>query len=131
MKRLNDDTAIIRGIFYTGFLFIFNYAALFKIFHWKEMMDGMAWFGFNYTWTTMIGYCELLGVIGLVLGLFYPLIQRLSILWLFPFAIGAFTTHMARSEYHHFYNALFCCIAATVLLLTDKRLRITLLPEEK
>lgn len=66
-NQLKDDTSIIRAIFYTGFLFIFGYAALFKIFHWQEMMQGMAMFGFNTTWTTLIGYAELLGVIGLIL----------------------------------------------------------------
>ncbi|HVI43915.1 MAG TPA: DoxX family protein [Chitinophaga sp.] len=123
-QLLNTDTNIIRGIFYTGFLFIFTYAALYKVFHRAHMMEGMASFGFNTAWTTAIGYGELLGVIGLIAGLFYPIVLRLAILWLIPFAFGAFTVHMAHSEYHHFYNSLFCCIAPVVLFLTDKRLKI-------
>lgn len=122
---MKEDTNIIRAIFYTGFVFIFTYAALYKVFHRERMMQGMASFGFDAAWTTGIGYAELLGVIGLLAGLFYPLVLRLSILWLIPFAMGAFTVHMAYGEYHHYYNSLFCCIAAVVLLLTDKRLKIS------
>lgn len=118
------DTNIIRTIFYAGFVFIFGYAALYKVFERTHMMEGMAAFGFNRTWTIAIGYAELLGVIGLLLGLIYPLVLRLSILWLIPFAIGAFTAHMAYNEYYHYYNALFCCVAPVVLFLTDKRLTI-------
>lgn len=125
---LKGELNIIRGIFYTGFTFIFSYAALFKIFERKRMMQGMVGFGFDTGWTLAIGYAELVGTIGLLLGLVYPLVLRLSVLWLFPFAIGAFTVHMARAEYHHFYNALFCCIAAVVLILTDKKLKITYTP---
>lgn len=125
MQKLYEGTTIIRGIFYAGFLFIFGYAALFKVFEWENMMTGMESFGFNRTWTLIIGYGELLGVIGLLLGLKYPLILRLAILWLVPFAFGAFTAHMARSEYEHYYNALFCCIAPVMLFLTDKRLKLT------
>lgn len=129
MKKIDTDTNIIRAIFYTGFLFIMGYAALFKVFEWKPMMDGMEAFGFNRTFTLIIGYCELLGVIGLLLGLIYPIVLRLAILFLIPFSIGAFTAHLAHSEYYHFYNALFCCIASIVLLATDKRLKITFTAE--
>ncbi|NML21799.1 DoxX family protein [Pseudoflavitalea sp. G-6-1-2] len=125
---LKGDLNIIRGIFYTGFVFIFGYAALFKVFEWPRMMKGMAGFGFNTNWTLFIGYAELVGTIGLLIGLAYPKILRLSILWLFPFAIGAFTVHMANEEYHHYYNSLFCCIAAVVLFLTDKKVKVTYTP---
>lgn len=121
---LNGEVNIIRGIFYAGFTFIFGYAALYKVFEWPPMMTGMESFGFNRTWTLIIGYAELLGFIGLLAGLRYPLILRWSIVWLIPFSIGAFTAHIARSEYHHFYNALFCCIACVVLIVTDQRIKI-------
>jgi hypothetical protein len=121
---LNGEVNIIRAIFYVGFTFIFGYAALFKVFEWPPMMEGMESFGFDRTWTLIIGYAELLGFIGLLAGLRYPLLLRLSILWLIPFSIGAFTAHMARAEYQHFHNALFCCIAAVVLILTDQRVKI-------
>jgi uncharacterized membrane protein YphA (DoxX/SURF4 family) len=124
-KKLYEGTTIIRAIFYVGLLFIMGYAALYKVFEREGMMTGMESFGFNRTWTIAIGYGELLGVIGLLLGLKYPLILRIAILWLIPFAFGAFTAHMARSEYESFYNALFCCIAPIVLFLTDKRLKLT------
>lgn len=125
---LNGDLNIIRGIFYSGFVFIFGYAALYKVFERPGMMQGMAAFGFDTNWTLLIGYAELIGTIGLLIGLAYPRILRLAILWLFPFAIGAFTVHMANEEYHHFYNSLFCCIAPVILFLTDKKLKLTYTP---
>lgn len=126
LTLLQVDTNIIRGIFYAGLLFIMGYAALYKIFFRTAMMEGMAAFGFSTAWTLFIGYAELLGVLGMLAGLYYPLLLRLAILWLLPFAIGAFTVHMAHAEYVHFYNSLFCCIAPVVLLLTDKRLQVRL-----
>jgi hypothetical protein len=125
---LNGELTIIRIIFYAGFTFIFGYAALFKVFEWPPMMTGMEGFGFSRTWTLIIGYAELAGFIGLLVGLRYPLVLIGSVVWLIPFSIGAFTAHMARSEYQHFYNALFCCIASVVLLITDRRLKIVYQP---
>jgi len=51
----------------------------------------------------------------------YPLV-----IWLFPFAIGALMVHFAHHEYIYFYDALFGCIAAVIILITDKHFSITL-----
>ncbi len=92
---------------YAYYLYVFGYASLFKVFQKQSMMQSMDSLGFNKTWTLGIGVGELLGV-----------------LLLFPFAIGAFTAHMAYGEYHHFYNSLMMCILSVVLLATDKNFKI-------
>ena len=117
-------TTIIHWLSYTYYLYVFGYASLFKIFQKDSMMQSMQSLGFNKTWTILIGIGEFIGVVLLLIGLFKPQYKNLAILLLLPFAIGAFTAHMAHQEYHYFYNALLMCILTVVLLTTDKNFRI-------
>lgn len=111
---------------YLWYIYIFGYAGLWKIINVKSMITGMEAFGFNLFWTHVIGWAEFLGVIGLIIGFWKPIVKNISILWLFPFAIGAFTAHMAHKEYHHFFNSLVVCLLSYILLATDKYFRIKL-----
>lgn len=117
---------IVHWIAYAYYLCVFGYASLFKVFQKESMMRGMQLFGFNKTWTILIGIGELIGVLLLVIGLFKPKWKNMAVLLLFPFAIGAFTTHMAHKEYQQFYTSLLMCICSLVILATDKRFRIVL-----
>jgi len=116
---------IVHWLSYAYYLYVFGYASLFKVFQKTSMMQSMQSLGFNKTWTIFIGLGELIGVILLVIGLFKPQYKNLAILLLFPFAVGAFTAHMAHQEYYHFYNSLLMCILSVILLATDKHFRIT------
>ena len=115
---------IAHWIVYAYYVYLFGYASLFKVFRKQSMIDGMRDLGFNETWTLFIGYGELLGVIGLLIGIQHHQIKNVSILWLFPFAIGALMVHFAYQDYQYFYDALLGCIAAVILLVTDKYFRI-------
>ncbi|MCX2679292.1 DoxX family protein [Galbibacter sp. EGI 63066] len=115
---------IIYWLSYAYYLYVFGYASLFKVFQKHSMMESMLSLGFNKTWTILTGVGELIGVILLVIGLIKPLLRNVGILLLFPFAIGAFTAHMAHNEYHHFYNALIMCVLSIVLLVLDKNFKI-------
>jgi hypothetical protein len=106
------------------FVYLFGYASLFKVFQKQSMMEGMQSFGFNKTWTLFIGYGELLGVIGLLVGIWYHEVKNLAVLWLFPFAVGALMVHFAHHEYEQFYGALFGCISSVVLLATDSHFKL-------
>lgn len=108
------------------FLYVFGYASLFKIFQKKSMMESMESLGFNKTWTIGIGIAELIGVFLLLIGLVKPEFKNAGILFLFPFAVGAFIAHMAHQEYNYFYNSLIMCILSIILLSTDKNFSITL-----
>jgi hypothetical protein len=90
------------------------------------MMEGMQSLGFNKAWTLAIGIGELLGVIGLLAGVWVHEIKNASVLWLFSFAIGALMVHFAHHDYQDFYGALWGCIIAVFLLATDRHLRIVL-----
>ncbi|SNR54011.1 DoxX family protein [Flavobacterium sp. ov086] len=116
----------IHWLSYAYYLYIFGYASLFKVFQKKSMMQSMLSLGFNKMWTIAIGALELFGVILIVIGLFQPYYKNAGILFLLPFAIGAFTTHMAHQEYNHYYNSLIVCILTVVILATDKSFRIIL-----
>ncbi|WP_284461701.1 DoxX family protein, partial [Chryseobacterium sp.] len=89
-----------------------------------SMMQSMKSLGFNTPSTILIGALELLGVVLLVVGLFKPQFRNIAALYLFPFAIGAFTAHMAHNEYNHYYNSLLMCIISVVLLVLDKNFKI-------
>lgn len=117
---------IIHWIFYAYYLYIFGKASLFKVFQKQTMMQSMQNLGFTKNWTLLIGIFELIGVTLLLIGLYKPPIKNLAVLILFPFAVGAFTTHMAHQEYHHYYNSLLMCILSILILATDDRFKIIL-----
>ncbi|WP_306350051.1 DoxX family protein [Flavobacterium sp. '19STA2R22 D10 B1'] len=111
---------------YIYYVYIFGYAGLYKIFLLPKMVKSMESLGFNKTWTIWIGIAEVLGLIIVLLGLYDSRLKNLGLLLLFPFAVGAFTTHMAHQEYHHYFNSLMVCILTIFLLLTDKNFKIHL-----
>lgn len=117
---------VIHWASYTYYLYVFGYASLFKAFQKASMMKSMESLGFNKSWTIIIGYCELIGVLLLVTGLYKPKMKTMGILLLFPMAMAAFTTHMAHHEFKHFFNSLLMCVLAAVLLCTDKTFKIIL-----
>lgn len=123
MDKINP---LIHWISYAYYLYVFGYAALFKVFQKSSMMQSMQSLGFNKTWTILIGIGELIGVVLLIVGLYKPAYKNLAILLLFLFAVAAFTAHMAHQEYKYFYEALIMCILSIVLLATDKNFKIFL-----
>ncbi|KAA2239815.1 hypothetical protein F0L74_26880 [Chitinophaga agrisoli] len=108
------------------YIYVFGYASLEKVFHTKSMMDGMNFLGFNYVWTTLIGYGELGGWLVVLFGLYKPEFRNLGMLLLFPFAVGAFTAHMAHHEYSHYFNALYVTVTTPIMLYLDKNFRISI-----
>ena len=117
---------IIHWASYVYYLYVFGYASLFKVFRKHDMMKSMQDLGFNETWTLVIGYAELLGVIGLIVGLWNHEIKNGAVLWLFPFAVGALTAHFAHNDYKYFFTALLMCVFSIILLATEKHFRIAL-----
>ena len=117
---------IIHWTSYIYYVYVFGYAGLFKVFQKSSMMQSMESLGFIKMWTIAIGVAETLGVLVVLAGLYEPRLKTIGILFLFPFAIGAFTAHMAHQEYLHYYNALLMCILTVVLLWTDPKFKIIL-----
>ncbi|MHB1148244.1 MAG: DoxX family protein [Lutibacter sp.] len=117
---------IIHWSAYSYLVYAFGYASLFKVFQKQSMMDNMKNFGFVKIWTLFIGYGELIGVLGLLVGIYIHQAKNISILWLFPFAVGALMVHFAHNDYKYFYTALYCCIACVVVLSTDKFFKLSL-----
>ncbi|UII31411.1 DoxX family protein [Fulvivirga ulvae] len=117
---------VVHWIVYAYYVYLFGYASLFKVFQKESMMISMDSLGFNKTWTLLIGYGELLGVVGLLVGLWFHEVKNIAVLWLFPFAVGALMVHFAHHEYEHYYAALFGCFSSLILLATDKYFKIAL-----
>src|SRR5690625_1598028 len=108
--------SIVHWLSYAYYLYVFGYASLFKVFQKQSMMQSMQSLGFNKVWTLGIGFGELLGVALILIGLFNPPFKTMGIIFLFPFAVGAFTAHMAHQDYSYFYNSLAMCVLTIVLL---------------
>ncbi|MDQ0781597.1 DoxX family protein [Chryseobacterium sp. W4I1] len=117
---------VLYWLCYTGYLYIIFPSAISKIIQKPQMMGSMQSLGFNQSWTIAIGIAETIGVLIVLAGLFRPKFRTLGILVLFPFAIGAFTTHMAHQEYHHYYKSLAMCFLSAILLFMDNRITINL-----
>lgn len=109
---------VAHWIAYGYLVYAFGYASLFKVFQKESMMTNMKNFGFGKVWTLLIGYGEVVGVAGLIVGLWMHEVKNLSTLWLFPFAVGALMVHFAHNDYKYYFTAFFSCIASVVLLLT-------------
>lgn len=120
-----ETKTVIHWLSFAAYIYIFGYAALFKIIQLPEMMSGMESMGFGKNWTLVIGWAELFGVLGLLVGVFVPPVKNSAVLFLLPFAIGAFTVHMS---YHHAFdsyrNSLIVCILPFILLYTDKKFKL-------
>lgn len=125
-KEMEIFKSAVHWLSYAYYLYVFGYASLFKVFQKQSMMQSMQSLGFNKIWTIIIGVGELIGVILIVVGIFKPQLKNMGILLLFPFAIGAFTAHMAHQEYQHFYNSLIVCVLTVILLVTDKHFNVIL-----
>jgi uncharacterized membrane protein YphA (DoxX/SURF4 family) len=117
---------IIHWTSYAYYVYVFGYASLFKIFQKQSMMESMQSLGFNKPWTIGIGIAETIGTLAVLIGIFVPRLKLIGIIFLFPFAVGALTAHMAHQEYQHYYNALLMCILTVVLLWTDGRFKVVL-----
>ncbi|MBE8722012.1 DoxX family protein [Sphingobacterium pedocola] len=117
---------IIHWTAFTYYVYLFGYASLFKVFKKQSMMDGMKDLGFNESWTLLIGYAELLGVVALIIGIFHHELKNAAVIWLFLFAVGALMVHFAHHDYQYYYSSLFGCIAAVVILYTDKHFTLVL-----
>jgi len=117
---------VIHWIAYGYYVYLFGYASIYKVIQKKEMVEGMDALGFGKTWTIAIGLGELLGVCGLITGLWFHQAKNAAVLYLFPYAVGALMVHLSHKHYHDFYDALFGSIAAVVILWTDRHFQISL-----
>ena len=117
--------SVLHWTAFAVFLGIFGYAGLYKVIKVPGMMQGMEAMGFNERATLIIGWAETVGVLGLLVGIFIPQVKPVAVLFLWPFAIGALTTHFS---YHHgiehYQNALLVTGLPVILLATDKHFRI-------
>jgi uncharacterized membrane protein YphA (DoxX/SURF4 family) len=116
---------ILHWISFAVLIFIFGYAGIYKIIQLPGMMEGMKSMGFGTTATLIIGWAETLGVLGLITGIFIPVVKPVAVIWLWPFAIGALTAHFSyHHEFSDYLNALLVCIFSFLILNTDKHFKV-------
>ena len=117
---------ILHWLVHIYYVYLFGKASLFKVFQIPSMMDGMNALGFNKTWTLLIGYLELAGVAGLIIGVWMHEIKNASVIILFLCAVGALMVHFAHHDYKDYFEALLGCVCAVILLATDSSFKISL-----
>lgn len=124
---LETAKTIIHWLSLGLFVWIFGYAGLYKIMGIESMMSGMEEIGFGKEATLWIGVAEVLGVLGILAGLYIHPVKIASVLLLWPFAIGALTVHLS---YHHpisvYLNSLLVTVLPVIILWTEKKFSITL-----
>ncbi|WP_394823086.1 DoxX family protein [Pendulispora albinea] len=119
--------SVVHWVAVAWFGAIFAYAGLAKVLGDAGMREGMLAIGFGAGWTVAIGWIEVLGVAGLLAGVFKPPLKNLAVLCLLPFSIGAFTVHMSYHQGFADYRESLCaCVLALVILATDARFKIDL-----
>ncbi|MEE6188070.1 hypothetical protein PIECOFPK_01801 [Mycovorax composti] len=123
---MRKSTVFIHWIAFAAVVIIFGYAGLRKVILENTMVQAMDEMGFNVPWTLAIGIAEVLGVLFMLYGIKNARWKSIGALLLLPFAIGAFTTHMAHNEYHHYQQSLWMCILIPIVLATTKGFRIIL-----
>lgn len=122
-----ETRPFVHWLSFAVFTSIFGYAAIFKIIQLPSMMSGMASMGFDKNATLIVGWIEFVGVLGLLVGIFVPPIKNAAILFLLPFAIGAFTAHMSyHHTFDHYRNSLIVCVLPLLLLYTDEKFKLVL-----
>lgn len=109
------------------YVFIFGRAGMAKVLKAPYMMEAMASIGFDENWTLLIGLAEVLGVVAILIGIYYPAVKNIAVIFLFPFAIGAFTVHMSYQHgFAAYWQSLVVCIMVILILWTDKKFRLIL-----
>lgn len=68
-------TQVIHWISMTTFSFIFGYAGLKKLYQ-EETMMGMEGLGLGVIWTLAIGFAEVLGTMGVLVGIFLCILPK-------------------------------------------------------
>lgn len=126
MIKSNIARQTVHWLSFAYVLYIFGKASILKVMRDEDMVQGMASFGFNGTWNLLIGYGELLGVLGLLAGIWRNKLKNAAALFLFPFSVGALMVHFSHGDYWDFYDALFSACALIILLGTDNYFEIRL-----
>jgi uncharacterized membrane protein YphA (DoxX/SURF4 family) len=107
------------------FGYIFCKAGFSKILKVEEMVEGMRQIGFGIQPTLIIGWAEVLGLVGLIAGIWFPAVKLVSILLLWIFSISALAIHIS---YHHpieeLKEALIVTILPLLILATDRHIKL-------
>ena len=120
-----DIRPIIHWIALIAFSYIFAKAGILKVIVHPGMMEGMSILGFDKHRTSIIGWLEVFGVVGIVIGLWFPAVKNLAVLFLIPFGIGALTMHIAHQDgFADYYESFFVCVLSIIILLTDRHFKI-------
>jgi uncharacterized membrane protein YphA (DoxX/SURF4 family) len=118
---------IIHWISFAVYLLIFGSGGIYKVTRVPDMMQSMESMGFGEKATVLIGCLELIGVLGLIAGIFKPVVKPIAVLFLWPIAIGALTTHFSHHDpFSEYLNALLVCVMPLFILFTDRHFKVVI-----
>lgn len=113
---IHSDTFVTYWLFYLGYLFIVAYFGWSKLFRHAATVQkpGISLF------ETITGWLELLGALALFIGLFYPPMTLVPLIWLFPISLITLLRRKGEPHYAQFYNLLYTCIIPVLLVIMNR-----------
>lgn len=113
LELIHQDTYVVYWLFYIGYLFISAYLGFNKVFRANDPATGIQPGAF----TRASGWLELIGVLGLLIGFFYPPMTLIPIAWLLPLSLMTIYKQFGKPR---FYNLLYCCTIPVLLVIMNR-----------
>ncbi len=93
------------------------FSATLDFVRFKQILVNMARVGVSESWLTTFGILKAAGAIGLLLGIFWPMIGTAAAAGLVLFFIAAIITHLRARDYSFGLAVVFLLLATGALIL--------------
>lgn len=93
------------------------FSATLDFVRYKQILTNMATAGVPESWITMLGILKAAGALGLLIGIWVPLIGMAAAIGLTLFFVGAIITHLRGGDYSFGLAVVFLILAVAALVL--------------
>jgi hypothetical protein len=92
------------------------FSATLDFIRYKQVLINMAKAGVPESWITMLGALKAAGALGLLIGIWVPLIGTAAAVGLVLFFVGAIITHLRERDYSFGLAVVFLLLAVAALV---------------
>jgi len=93
------------------------FSATLDFIRYKQILINMGRVGVPESWITMLGILKAAGALGLLIGIWVPLIGTAAAIGLVLFFVGAIITHLRARDYSFGLAGVFLLLAVAALAL--------------
>ena len=93
------------------------FSATLDFIRYKQILINMGRVGVPESWITMLGILKAAGALGLLIGIWVPLIGTTAAIGLVLFFVGAIITHLRARDYSFGLAVVFLLLAVAALVL--------------